>query len=45
MTYALMANHMGFFVFNSEMQSDCGCLSVGHGICDNVPTASMDGWI
>lgn len=45
MTCALMANQMGFFVFNSEMQPDCGCLSVRQDVCDDVPTASMDGWI
>lgn len=44
-TYALMTSQMGFFVFNSEMQSDCGCLSVRHDVFDNVPTASVDGWI
>lgn len=35
---------MAFFVCHSEMQSDCGCLSVWHDVYDNVPTACMDGW-
>lgn len=46
MTYTLMANQMDFFVFNSEMQSDCGCLSVRHDVYDNVPTfCHLYGWL
>lgn len=36
---------MAFFLFNSEMQSDCSCLSVRHHVYDTVSTASVDGWI